>query len=313
MSALLALAILSARALAALTPTAPGPGDTFAAGSPCTIKWDADTSGTWTNVSIYLMTGPNSNMTRLVTVTSGLDGTDTSLSPYNWTCPEVDPYSTIYFYQFTNRDDAQDSQWTTRFTITSESGDSVEPEHPTQPDGDSVPWGEGHVSSEDDDESPKHGHSKSTSSTNDTPQSGTDDQGDGTADMSTDDDSQDGQSKHVEDASTSPFAKPFSAVTSLGTKSLPSPNLPTRPPKSGSISKEVSFPTISLPRKARPPMQVSPSSVSPASGTSTRSQMGPGISNMDNSLQLASAGSTQRGQRWKATATLYWLLAAMLL
>ena len=46
-----------------------------------------------------LMTGSNNNMTRLTTVVSGLDGTDESFSPYSWTCPEVDPYSVIYFYQ----------------------------------------------------------------------------------------------------------------------------------------------------------------------------------------------------------------------
>lgn len=46
-----------------------------------------------------LMSGSNDNMSLVTNVASGLDGADTSLSPYNWTCPEVDPYSTIYFYQ----------------------------------------------------------------------------------------------------------------------------------------------------------------------------------------------------------------------
>ncbi|KAI1795219.1 Ser-Thr-rich glycosyl-phosphatidyl-inositol-anchored membrane family-domain-containing protein, partial [Ganoderma leucocontextum] len=133
-------------ALASFTPTAPGPGDTFAAGSSCTIKWNADTTGgKWTDVSISLMTGSNNNMTRLATVVSGLDGTDGSLSPYSWTCPEVDPYSAIYFYQFTDGDDVQNSQWTTRFTITSASGDSEKPEHNIQPNSDPVPWGEGRL------------------------------------------------------------------------------------------------------------------------------------------------------------------------
>lgn len=45
------------------------------------------------------MSGSNDNMSTVATVASGLDGTDSSLSPYNWTCPEVDPYSAIYFYQ----------------------------------------------------------------------------------------------------------------------------------------------------------------------------------------------------------------------
>ncbi len=45
------------------------------------------------------MSGSNDNMTRVTTVASGLDGTDSSRSPYTWTCPEVDPYSAVYFYQ----------------------------------------------------------------------------------------------------------------------------------------------------------------------------------------------------------------------
>ncbi|TFK89817.1 hypothetical protein K466DRAFT_486015, partial [Polyporus arcularius HHB13444] len=142
---LLLLAATSVVAAAKFTPTAPGPGETFAAGSPCTIQWNADTSGKWTNVSIYLMSGPNDNMTRLTTVASGLDGTDDSLSPYDWTCPAVRPYSAIYFYQFTNGDNLKGSQWTARFAITSPSGDVEPPEHKTQPDGDASPWGEGHL------------------------------------------------------------------------------------------------------------------------------------------------------------------------
>ena len=56
MPSTLALAALSsallARVRADLTPTAPGPGETFDAGSACTIEWDADAGGTWTNVTI---------------------------------------------------------------------------------------------------------------------------------------------------------------------------------------------------------------------------------------------------------------------
>ncbi|KAI0771613.1 Ser-Thr-rich glycosyl-phosphatidyl-inositol-anchored membrane family-domain-containing protein [Trametes elegans] len=137
-------------ALAEVTPTAPGPGDAFAAGSDCTIKWDADTSGQWTNVSISLMSGSNNNMTRVTTVASGLDGTDSNLTPYNWTCPDVNPYSAIYFYQFTNGDDKESSAWTTRFTITSPRGDSETPEHDTQPNGDSIPWGDGNLAPSND-------------------------------------------------------------------------------------------------------------------------------------------------------------------
>ena len=43
-------------------PTAPGPGAVFNEGSPCTISWDADSSGTWKTMNIQLMTGDNFNM-----------------------------------------------------------------------------------------------------------------------------------------------------------------------------------------------------------------------------------------------------------
>lgn len=45
------------------------------------------------------MSGPNEAMEHVQTVASNLDGTDGNMSPLNWTCPEVDPYSAIYFYQ----------------------------------------------------------------------------------------------------------------------------------------------------------------------------------------------------------------------
>ncbi|KAH9951598.1 hypothetical protein B0H21DRAFT_182468 [Amylocystis lapponica] len=127
------------------TPVSPGPGDKFAAGSACSMQWDGDTSGTWTNVTIDLMSGSNGNMTHVTNVATGLDGTNTSLSPFSWTCPEVDPYSDIYFYQYTNGDDIMDAKWTSRFTITSPSGESVPPSDAHQPNGDPVPWGNGYL------------------------------------------------------------------------------------------------------------------------------------------------------------------------
>ncbi|KAI5893531.1 uncharacterized protein SCHCODRAFT_02677580 [Schizophyllum commune H4-8] len=128
------------------TPTAPGPGDVFAAGGNCTIQWAVDQSGSWNNVTIDLMSGSNNNMSFVANVASGLDGTDASNTPFNWTCPEVDPYSDIYFYQFTNGEDKMDAKWTTRFTISSSSGEVDPPANPTQPDGSQIPWGVGHVS-----------------------------------------------------------------------------------------------------------------------------------------------------------------------
>lgn len=113
---ILSFPLLYSKALADLIPTAPGPGETFTAGGTCTIEWNVDGSGAWTNVSIGeymrshdplsaharpsdLKSGSNDNQTVVTNVISGLDGTDPSLSPYSWTCPEVEPYSAIYFYE----------------------------------------------------------------------------------------------------------------------------------------------------------------------------------------------------------------------
>ncbi|KIK68092.1 hypothetical protein GYMLUDRAFT_155635 [Collybiopsis luxurians FD-317 M1] len=123
-----------------ITPTAPGPGDKFKAGSLCTIQWQP---GNWSEFSITLMSGSNLQMQPVKLVASDLNGSDASVSSYNWTCPEVDPYSAIYFYQFTEGNDTANSKWTTRFTITSPSGDSTPPPNATQSNGDAIPWGFG--------------------------------------------------------------------------------------------------------------------------------------------------------------------------
>jgi hypothetical protein len=54
-------------------------------------------------------------MSFVANVASRLDGTNPSLSPFNWTCPEVKPYAPIYFYQFAQF--GAESQWTSRFTV----------------------------------------------------------------------------------------------------------------------------------------------------------------------------------------------------
>ncbi|KZO93726.1 hypothetical protein CALVIDRAFT_240142 [Calocera viscosa TUFC12733] len=136
------LLILSARA--GLTPTGPGPTDVFLAGSQCSISWLPDPTGTWTNVTIQLMSGQNLAMTPVITVVQDLDGTDPTQSPYNWTCPEVQPYSAIYFYEF-SQPGSDSPAWTTRFTIASPNGTVDPPEYPTQPSGDATPWGTGQL------------------------------------------------------------------------------------------------------------------------------------------------------------------------
>ncbi|THV08495.1 hypothetical protein K435DRAFT_959055 [Dendrothele bispora CBS 962.96] len=145
------------------TPTAPGPGDVFKAGENCTISWMPSSPGGWTNVSVSLMSGSNDDMKLVTTVAHGLDGSNPSFSPFNWTCPEVEPYSAIYFYQFTNGNDTTDPTWTTRFTIASSSGASEPPEHSSQPNGDAIPWGAGSLRGDRNDTS--NTMSKETSST----------------------------------------------------------------------------------------------------------------------------------------------------
>lgn len=73
--------------------------DVFNEGGPCRASWTPDTSGssTWKNMKIELMTGSNLKMVTLATVAENVDGTSTSTSSYNYTCPEVQPNSAIYF------------------------------------------------------------------------------------------------------------------------------------------------------------------------------------------------------------------------
>lgn len=46
-------------------PIVPSPGDVFNEGSDCNIAWNPDTTGTWVEMNIELMSGSNENMTFL--------------------------------------------------------------------------------------------------------------------------------------------------------------------------------------------------------------------------------------------------------
>jgi hypothetical protein len=48
---------------------------------------------------IDLMSGSNLNMSLVTPVATHLDGTNPSLSPFHWRCPDVTPNAAIYFYQ----------------------------------------------------------------------------------------------------------------------------------------------------------------------------------------------------------------------
>jgi len=135
-STLIALAIASG-ALAAPTPTTPS--GSFTAQGECNIAWLADTNATkpWNTMNIQLMTGSNAQMTHMRTVAT-VDAT--KQTNFSWTCPEVDPYSIIYFYQFSSPVDPSNLLWVTRFLIQAEDGSSVPP---PMKDANGVPWGVG--------------------------------------------------------------------------------------------------------------------------------------------------------------------------
>ncbi|CAE6394293.1 unnamed protein product [Rhizoctonia solani] len=129
--------------VAAPNPTEPSGSSVFNAGQQCTIKWDADATGSWKDMNIQLMTGDNWNMIHITTIAQNIDATDATKNTYSYPCPEVTPYSTIYFYQFSSASDPKNLLWTTRWTIASPDGQTTPPTESTQPNGDKIPWGKG--------------------------------------------------------------------------------------------------------------------------------------------------------------------------
>jgi hypothetical protein len=122
-------------------PTAPGPGDSYKEGASCPIAWDLDTTGKWTDMTITLKTGDNFNMVFLETVTT-IDAT--KKGSYSFPCPTVDLHSDVYFFEFASSSSTQ-KYWTTRFTITDATGNSVPAPEKTQPDGSPIGWGTGNL------------------------------------------------------------------------------------------------------------------------------------------------------------------------
>ncbi|GAA5923609.1 uncharacterized protein JCM15063_003704 [Sporobolomyces koalae] len=149
-AALASTALFPTSVHADVVPTAPGPGDSFnvrllenVPERGCTVQWNLDTTGTWKDFTIQLMTGSNFQMTPLATVASGLDGT-TGTGKLEWTCPQVTPNSAIYFYQFTQT--GANTSWTTRFTIADANGQSTAPPETTMVNGVAVGYGTGRLS-----------------------------------------------------------------------------------------------------------------------------------------------------------------------
>ncbi|KAI9062726.1 hypothetical protein FKP32DRAFT_1573489 [Trametes sanguinea] len=123
-------------------PTAPGPNDVFREGGQCTFSWTPDPSGTWKQTDVELMTGDNFNMVFLTTVAS-FDGTDPKLTTMSYPCPDVEPNSAIYFYQFSTPVAPTALTWTTRFAIADAQGNTTPPPNATQANGQQIPWGTG--------------------------------------------------------------------------------------------------------------------------------------------------------------------------
>lgn len=85
----------SATAEAGVTPNEPSGKTVVKAGDKVKIQWDA--GATWTNMTIQLKTGANQAMKGLTVVAEGIDATKSNA--YEWTIPEVNPYSQIYFFE----------------------------------------------------------------------------------------------------------------------------------------------------------------------------------------------------------------------
>ncbi|KAG7100244.1 hypothetical protein E1B28_002018 [Marasmius oreades] len=122
------------------TPTEPGPGTVFRQGQTCRTVWTGDKDGKWGNMAVELMTGSDLQMVHLTTVGEGLDGNKDGKLEFD--CPEVNPYSAIYFLQF-SAPEGSGFQWATRFTIADKDGNSVPPPEDTQPNGKKIGWGNG--------------------------------------------------------------------------------------------------------------------------------------------------------------------------
>ncbi|KAJ8515686.1 hypothetical protein ONZ45_g6918 [Pleurotus djamor] len=145
-ASLTALAVLAAALVARAdpTPSEPGPGAVYNEGATCRITWDTTPANAeqWKEMNIQLMTGDNFNMIHLTTVGT-VDGSAPGI--FTYPCPNVEPNSAIYFYQFTSPV-IQEAYWATRFTIAGPNGQTTPPPNARQPGtNDPIPWGVGRL------------------------------------------------------------------------------------------------------------------------------------------------------------------------
>ncbi|KAG2183845.1 hypothetical protein INT44_008856 [Umbelopsis vinacea] len=136
-----------------MAPSEPAPNTIWTTGQSSLIQWADDSTSPplatdWKKFKIDLMTGDNTNQIFLTNVATGLDGT--AATTLNWTAPDVDVHSAIYFLMFTSLTKATDMAWTTRFAIVGADGVQTAPANAAQPDkstldGKPIPWGVGHL------------------------------------------------------------------------------------------------------------------------------------------------------------------------
>ncbi|WVQ98452.1 hypothetical protein IAU59_005576 [Kwoniella sp. CBS 9459] len=141
LTAALALTLFSSSVNAIITPTSPDSNTVVKVGDKIQALWTADSTSSWKDVEIQLMTGDNLQMVPLATIAKGIDGT--SATSYEFVAPDVSPYSKIYFLQFTNGGDMTAPTWTTRFTIAGADGSTTDPTNSTVYSGTTVEWGTG--------------------------------------------------------------------------------------------------------------------------------------------------------------------------
>jgi len=144
-------------------PTTPAPGDVFKEGGDCKVAWTADNSGVWTVMNVEFMTGDNEQMQFLELVAT-VDGTNASNNSITYKCPDVDPNSQIYFYQFTSPYSTK-VYWTGRFTIAAADGATTPPPETEISGGQTISWGSGSIIGQTPATAPAYGESASGAST----------------------------------------------------------------------------------------------------------------------------------------------------
>ncbi|KAK4056085.1 putative glycosidase CRH2 [Microbotryomycetes sp. JL221] len=129
-------------------------------GDKCVVRWNKpSTTGeaapdglgsqappVWTQMNIDLMTGSNLEMKNLTRIGRNINANE--LDHFEYTCPNVEPKSSIYFYQFSDEGPSE-HVWTSRFALVDRDNMAQPPEHQSQPNGEPVPWGTGRLVGQD--------------------------------------------------------------------------------------------------------------------------------------------------------------------